>query len=801
MEHVDHSTQPKSVSQSIDFYKIFKVFLSRWYWILTSVILLIIGAKLYLWYTPPIYSVSASLKLQDLNTGLYAGNNAAVNYNYTDRILAESFVIKSNDVILKAIGNLDYKVTYFLEGRVRTSETYPSKPFQIDIVKQEENNFSRALYEVEAKNDFSFYIKDTSSPKSGAKEVKYGDIITMGNMQFRILSPIAKNAKYSFKFNSKEEFIGRILGGMNVYEAGRFTNVMNISLTDINPNFAADILNSIMKEYTAYDIILKRQSAQQTLDFIDNQLSFIDTAAGKSGNTFADYKTKNKMLDLNSSTTSTVTKLSDLEKQKSALELQKFNISQIEQQIERNQNKITLGIDVDGSLNSNIGNLISNFNVLVSNRDADLNQFTPTSQPIREYDKKIALAKAAIKNSIQLLKTKNQQEISFTNNQISVVNQSIGTIPVKEQSFVRLQTNFEVNNKVRSYLSEKKLEAEMNAAAIVGGATIVNPAYPSSIPIFPNSGSIYSTAIMIGIAVGFGLILLFRFLNPYIYDKETVEGLTNTPIIGVIRKFPDHIDKDSKQALSLAKPKSVFAESVRSVRTNLSFLAANKKCKIICVTSEISGEGKSFVTVNLAATLSLIDKKVILLAADLRKSKLHKTFAVDNKKGLSTLLSKQCTLEEIIIHDQTHKIDFIPSGPVPPNPSELLHTVAMQELLNVLAPMYDYVLIDTAPVGLVSDSIPLIRNSDVNIFVIRSGVSQFRAAAIPERLSREYKLSNWAIILNAFGDDALYSNYYTTDYSRGGGNSTYYYSDYSGYAGSGYYQDENIRWWQFWKKK
>ena len=116
MEHVDNSPQSKSVSQSIDFYKIFKVFLSRWYWILTSVILLIIGAKLYLWYTPPIYSVSASLKLQDLNTGLYGGNNAAVNYNYTDRILAESFVIKSNDVILKAIGNLDYKVTYFLRN-------------------------------------------------------------------------------------------------------------------------------------------------------------------------------------------------------------------------------------------------------------------------------------------------------------------------------------------------------------------------------------------------------------------------------------------------------------------------------------------------------------------------------------------------------------------------------------------------------------------------------------------------------------------------------------------------------------
>ena len=765
------------------------------------VILLTIGAKLYLWYTPPIYSVSASLKLQDINTNLYGGNSAGVNYNYTDRILAESFVIKSNDVILKAIGNLDYKVTYYLEGRVRSSETYPSKPFQIDIIKQDESNFSRALYEVEAKNNFVFLIKDTSSPNSNSKEYKYGDVINMGNMQFRILSPILKNAKYSFKFNGKEEFIGRILAGMNVYEAGRFTNVMNISLTDINPSFAADILNSIMKEYTAYDVILKRQSAQQTLDFIDNQLSYIDTAAGKSGNTFADYKTKNKMLDLNSSTTNTVTKLSDFEKQKSELELKKFNISQIEQQITKSQNKISLGIDIDGSISNSIGNLISNLNTLISNREADLNQFTATSEPIREQDRKIATVKAALKNSIQALKIKNQQEISFINNQISLINQSISTIPVKEQSYVKLQTNFEVNNKVRSYLSEKKLEAEMNAAAIVGGATIVNPAYAASIPIFPNAGSIYSTAIMIGIALGFGLILLFRFLNPYIYDKETVEGLTNTPIIGVIRKFPDYIDKDSKQALSIAKPKSVFAESVRSVRTNLSFLAANKKCKIICVTSEISGEGKSFVTVNLAATLSLIDKKVILIAADLRKSKLHKTFAVDNKKGLSTLLSKQCSLAEIIIHDELHGIDFIPSGPVPPNPSELLHTITMQELLNELAPQYDYVLIDTAPVGLVSDSIPLIRNSDVNIFVIRSGVSQFRAAAIPERLSREYNLSNWAIILNAFGDDALHSNYYTTDYSKGGGNSTYYYSDYSGYAGSGYYHDENIRWWQFWKKK
>ncbi|RZK68586.1 MAG: tyrosine protein kinase, partial [Pedobacter sp.] len=136
---------------------------------------------------------------------------------------------------------------------------------------------------------------------------------------------------------------------------------------------------------------------------------------------------------------------------------------------------------------------------------------------------------------------------------------------------------------------------------------------------------------------------------------------------------------------------------------------------------------------------------------------------------MSSYLSGQATLEEVITHDEVHNLDFMPSGPVPPNPSELLHTDKMKELLAILSPMYDYVLVDTAPVGLVSDAIPLIRQSDVNLFVIRSGKSQLRAAAIPERLSREYGLSNLAIILNAFGDDALHSNYYTTDYSRGGG--------------------------------
>lgn len=791
----------RAVSQSIDFYKIFKVFLSRWYWVAATVIIALCSAWIYLWYTPPVYQTSASLKLEDSSPSISTGAQSPMqNYNYTDKIQAESFTIRSNEVISNAVKTLDYKISYYLKGRVRTSELYPNIPFVIEIVKQDSVNFSRSLYSVTGKDDSHFEISLADNPDQKLT-FAYGQLLNMGNMTFRIKNKISLKSIYQFKFNSKEDFIGRVMSGLNIGEAARFTNVMGLSQTDGNAVFAADILNAIMKEYVKYDVIQRRRSARQTVAFIDNQLGFINTEASKSGSTLANYKTKNNMVDMSSATSITVGKLSDFEKQKTELNLKQLGIKQLQEQINTNKAKVEIGLDLGGDISSGIGSLIAQLNTLLANREIKLSQFNSNSQPIKQIEQQIANVKASIRNSVESMLRQNEQTIQYIDRKIAGVTQSMGTIPVKEQNFVKLQTSFEVNNKVLSFLSEKKLEAEMNAAAIVPGASIVNPAYPSYYAISPNSSKAYSTALMLGLASGFGLILLARFLNPYIYDKETVEGLTNTPIIGVIRKFPDYIDKDSRQALSLLQPKSVFAESVRSVRTNLSFLASHKQSKVICITSEISGEGKSFVTINLASTLALIEKRIVLVAADLRKSKLHKAFGSDNKLGLSSLLSGQAKLEDILIHDEVHHIDFIPSGPVPPNPSELLHTAAMKNLLKKLEQDYDYVLVDTAPIGLVSDAIPLIRSSDINLFVIRSGVSQQRAANIPERLSREYGLSNLAIILNAFGDDALYSNYYTTDYSRGGGNSTYYYSDYSGYSGSGYYDDEHRKWWTFWKKK
>jgi tyrosine-protein kinase Etk/Wzc len=443
--------------------------------------------------------------------------------------------------------------------------------------------------------------------------------------------------------------------------------------------------------------------------------------------------------------------------------------------------------------------LILQMNNLLVEKNTLLKTYNSNSEAIRGINQQVLQIKNAALNNIEATSARINKNISYIDSQADRVNQKIATLPAAERDLIGLQRDFEINDKVYSFLSEKRLDAQISRSAILPGASIIEPAQANFSPVSPDEHTIHRTALIIGFAIGLGLIILIRILNPYIYDKETVESLTTIPILGVIRKFPDEIDEDNTQILAVSRPKSIFAESVRSVRTNLNFIASEKSSKIICITSEVAGEGKSFIAVNLSSTLSLIDKKIILIAADLRRSRLHKTFHVPNDKGLSNYLANQCDVDDVIRKTSMPNLDLMISGPVPPNPSELLHSKRMQILITELKKRYDIIMIDTAPVGLVSDSIPLIRMSDINIFVIRSGKSKFYAATVTQRIANEYHLDNTVIILNAFAEDLLHSRYYTTKFTgEYSGGHYYYYSDYSGYEGSDYYVDKKVyKWWDY----
>ena len=795
----------KLPSQEIDYFKIVKILLSRWYWIVGSVAICSLAANVYLWYTPKTFATSGTMKFEEkkseipdlVGVGLPTTNDRVG----TSRIQTETIVLQSNPLLLSAIKHLDYRISFYVVGRVinRINELYPAKPLDIELIRFDSLNFFHDLVTFKPVSNSTFSISYKSAGKDIQNIYKYNVPFTIGPTSFSIKYPgdIPKTTVYLFKLNSAEDFIGRVRGGLHTNETAKNSNIVSLQEIDSNPQFAADVLNSIMKEYLNYDRNQRTQSASLMIGFIDNQLEFLSNEVKGSENSIEQYKQNRKIMDVASASDLALGKAKEIESQRSLFKIQLIALNQLKEEIIEGKDNTNLNFNIGGIVAEQLGDLIVALNSLLVDKNSLLKTYNNNSQPIQDINQQILQIKNNALNSINSSIVLVDNKLKFLDDQLAPVNQQISELPVAERDLVGLKRDFEINDKVYSFLSEKKLDAQISSAGILPGATIIDLAQPSYSPVSPDVSGIHRTSLIFGLVIGLGLIVLIRILNPYIYDKETIESLTTIPIIGVIRKFPEEIDEFSSQILAISKPKSIFAESVRSVRTNLSFLASEKKSKIICITSEVAGEGKSFVTVNLSSTLSLIDKKVILIAADLRRSKLHKTFQVPNDVGLSNYLAHQCSSHDIINHSSQKNLDFIISGPVPPNPSELLHSARMVELISELKLKYEIIMVDTAPIGLVSDALPLIRMSDINLFVIRSGKSKFYAATVPQRIALEYHLDNTVIVLNAYSEDLLHSRYYTTKFTgENYGSRYYYYSDYTGYESSGYYIDEKKkRWW------
>jgi tyrosine-protein kinase Etk/Wzc len=795
--------QQKLPNQEFDYFKMAKILISRWYWIAAAVLICYISADVYLWYTPKTYATTATMRLEDKKTEMSdivpsIGNS---NEKSVSRVQTETFVIQSRAVILNAVRDLNYPISFFVAGRVRTSgyELYPERPLDIHVISFDSTNFYHDQINFKAIDAYTFKLNYPLNGISITRTCRYNNPVQVGNIVFSINNGkiISHNTVYLFNFNVPDALVSRTRGGLGISEVIKNSNIVYLKESDANPQFASDILNAIMKEYVIYDRNKKQESSSQIISFINKQLDTISEKVKLSEMAIEDFKRNSKLMDVNTAAQAQIAKAADADAQLVLLNMQLRSIEESKWQIARERNSTGIETTIEAGTDQGANTMINDFNKLLAEKTTLLKTYTPNSTPVKDVEHRIEQLKTSILHNIDQVIRQVQQKIIGMQQRLKVTDEKIAAMPLAERELTSLTRDFEINQKVYNLLSEKRIDAQISRSAIAPGATVIEQAEPDFSPVSPDERSIRRTAVIVGLMIGLALIILIRVLNPYIYDKETVESLTTIPIIGVIRKFSGKGEQQADEILVLSHPKSIFAESVRSVRTNLSFLAADKVNKVICITSEVAGEGKSFVAINLSTTLSMIDKKVILVAADLRRSKSHKSFGIANDRGLSNYLANQLNAEDVIFHTEQDSLDFIPSGPVPPNPAELLHSTKMAALIEMLKRTYDIIMIDTAPVGLVSDSIPLIRLSDINVFVIRSGKSKFYSATIPQRIDQEYQLNNSVIILNAFEEDLLHSRYYTTKFTgENYGSRYYYYSDYSGYESSGYYVDgERKKWW------
>lgn len=739
--------------------RILTIIYSRWYWLLAMVLLGLTLSYIYLNLTPKLYATEATLKFEEKRSEISELINVRNVYERSNKLQSEQFVIRSREVLLNAASSLNYPLAFYKQGYINHIELYPLIPFKVIVPKSPEGDLSIRDYRVTPTESDRFVLTFRHHDKHFKRTYRINRTLAIGNVEFMItdrFKPSQIGVHYNLHFNTPDELLTRINNGLAMTE-NKNTNILSFTQTDKNPAFAADILNAILKSYINYDQRQKTQSANQTISFIDTLQHRLAQVVGTSGTALERFKTSSKMINVSSVTNQALERLETSERQKADLDLQSLKTNLLVKQLASKDQSATISFDLQDLKDPFLSNLLTQYNALLLKKQGQLSTYKVGSETVADTEAQLRIIRQSLISNLEAQQRKNTEAKLFLQKQLARNGSDLTRLPNAEKDFVSLQSTFEVNQKVYAYLNQKKLEAQISRASITPATTIVNKAIAQFKPIAPIDRNVYKMAVLLGLLAGIMLIFLVRALNPYIFDRETLAQLTDIPIIGIIRKYPAALP--SAEKLLLPQGDTMFAESVRSLRSNISFLAPDVERKVICITSETSGEGKSFNALNLAHALSLIDKRVIVIAADLRKSILHRAFNADNQLGLSNYLSNQAEIADIIIqHSDT--LSFISGGPVPPNPSELLYGQRMSNLMATIKLTYDFIIIDSAPIGLVSDAMPMIKAADVNLFIIRAGVSRYHAAKVPERLSQELGLKNFHIILNAFNQDKLHSPYY-----------------------------------------
>lgn len=536
------SNKEQLINQEIDYIKIVKILWSRWYWIAASLIICLVFAYLYLWYTPSTYSTTGTLKLDNNNnqaSALLKASNAPIGTGGKS-IETESFVLKSNPILLQAISQLNYRVGYFIKGRFRTKDLYPFAPFQVEILSEDSLNRYQGLVNFNKIDEQSFDYSYFRGEERVLLRGRFGKVIKVPGYELRIKDSIGMDhADYCFYLHQKEDYLGRVSKGLNIKELSKGSNIISLSQIDENPVFARDVINAIMEAYIEYDSQSQKQSATQTIDFIDQQLKNMSSDLILAQNQLKQFKENNRIIDIGSYAATKTKEYTTLQTQLLDTKVQNINLDLLEDQVKQNKNKIYLNFNIEGEISSLLRSLIEKLNTLIIDRSSKIITYKEDALPIQEIDRQITDIRSAIIRNIQSLREKQNREIALIKSEMADADQNIAAIPEQQLSFMNLQRNYDLNDKIYSLFTEKKLDAEITRSAITPSVSVVNVASLSRKVIAPQAGRVYTSAILIALIISLLVIVLVRIINPYIYDKETVESYTDLPIIGGGEKIPN----------------------------------------------------------------------------------------------------------------------------------------------------------------------------------------------------------------------------------------------------------------------
>lgn len=768
-------------------------------WCLLIFLVLCVSAFLYLRYTIPQYRSASIIQLtDDIQQRKFLGKD-----DIFDNNLAQELELLRSPVFLqRTLDTLMLDVTYFNKGRIIDFDNYKNGPFRVKATVLHSDIYDIPIH-VHFKSLTNYTIRYRLKGKAYEFEGITNQLEKTPHFEYtisvRIEDQVLKpEAETYFVLNDSKHFVTRFGKGIDIAILNDAARTIKITTTDVNYSRAADIANGIASEFEHFNLEKKKESANRIIEYIDRTLGLVKDKLEEADSSLVAYKKSNRVIendDINPLANKNLDIIKNFETRKLENEVQLMILNDIIKKVESSDVNVYQLITLisQANIQGNVSNIVNNLNNLFLRRDQLKQTVTENSREWQEINSQIETQKKLLIESVTYIKQTVSEQISDLNKRINLLESELfagSGSQNMEADYLQLKRIYEVNQKYYDELISKRAEYILAREGYTPGYRVLQIASVNQTPVSPKRYFIIGVTLLIATLLSLAVIVLNYITHDLVLSVNDIVRYTETPVLGVISKYKDNVPVS--QLVVDKYPKSLTSETFRTIRSNLDFISNEPGPKLISITSTISGEGKTFVAINLAGILAYAGKKVLIMDADMRKPKIHLGFNITNEKGLSTILIGKDNEADSIRSSSMKGLDIITAGPIPPNPSELLLSDKMQNLIQSLMSQYEYVLIDNPPVGIVADAHSNLKIADYPIYVFRANYSRKFFINNLDKIRSEHKLDKLAVVLNGF--DLRKTGKYS-GYGYGYGYSGYGYGMGYGYLdkGFGYYEEDIVQ--------
>lgn len=744
------------------------------------VALFFVGGLFYAYFTPPVYETYATIEVSNDNLDLSLDNVVRGGNidNEATLIDTEVSILKSRSLIEKALEDVGFQIRYFTFNNYKEIELYKDTPIEVKelTVKNPLVYGSRFIVEPIDGEKFKLYVDHgglvTSVKKSLAsllgkrsRELDYSGVHSFGekidNSYFSLV--VQKKgrlgeAKYAFVILDKDRAVDEVSKNLSVFPVSKNGSVIKLIYQDSVAQRAKDFLDHLVDKYLEQSVSKKTSKASTALSFVEKQLQEVSKKLQESAVKLENFKEENNLVDIKTESQVILTNRSQVKRELEKVKVQESAFNALYNEFKTGNYGAVSSLAKEYPV---LASLLDDLQKAKSKKISLLAKFTEEHPDVQKVNEEIDDIRMALESAIESISDSLSEKRRSLEDTLYNSETTLLKFPEKERELAALQRKYKVNEQTYEFLLQKQAEMSINKASTVSGNRVLDRAVLPTKPIKPNVPMILLTSLLLGFLTAMVVAYLREVLDDKIKTREDVVSHTRIPFYGVVPQV-----KSADKMFTIEDQQSVASEALRLIRTNLEFIPTENKSKVIVVTSTVPGEGKTTIATNLAAVFGMSDKKTIVLSLDMRRPMLHRVFGLTNKIGMSTVLSKNNTLKEVIWeHKKIKNLDIITSGPIPPNPSELMQSGKIDKIIEELRKEYDYIIIDAPPMGMVTDALLLMKLADISLIVFRSEYSEKEYLKSLEDMVQSYQIKNVGIVLNAVKPKNMSQSFFKYSYT------------------------------------